>query len=76
MAAMAAAAVGSSGCTKASSAGMEGMCAQGSASTRADLNNNAVTEYNDAKGRTLEDILGVIRKAKEMARELAHEGAP
>jgi hypothetical protein len=44
---------------------------QGSASTRPDLNNKAVNEYNDAKGRTLEDILAVIRKAKTLARESA-----
>jgi hypothetical protein len=40
---------------------------QGFASTRADINNNAVKEYNDAKGRTLEDILCVIGKARALA---------
>jgi hypothetical protein len=40
---------------------------QGFASARADINKNTITQYNDAKGRTLEDILCVIGKARALA---------
>jgi hypothetical protein len=40
-------------------------------SHRCDLNNNMVTRYNDAPDRTLEDIIGVVRKAKTLA--IRHE---
>jgi hypothetical protein len=30
----------------------------------------AIARYNDEEGRTLEDIVGVIRKAKTLAQEL------